>query len=386
MKINLARMFWLQMRWIAIVLLFLGCCLFQVKAAITPSVLSPDELEKLINKHPEYKGLYCSELGDFKGKLYAASNIGLLEIDNGVLSKVYKWKNSTEGGPWIDKANGQLWVWLADDRLATFDGHVWRATPMPTPKKGYFTRGEILEGFHEVSTPDSFWLTGAGCAWCWNIERRKWEEKLSLPTFEESNRLGKRLGGLWRLFFLDNKPFIVVRYAYGWEIIGRERLKTRVHGDRIATNLISDKVYYYDNRWIEVSNAAATPIYVEQAVSVGKRAFMRSDEGEVYQVDSSGIVKLMLPGKCEALTATSSGTLLASFCDLGVYELAQDWTLRFKFPKLQTNVANHVGLAEESGKIAVVRDNFLNSRDSDFWIFDGTEPKKFNFPGDAQTK
>lgn len=386
MKASLGKIFCLQIQVWATALSLFGCIHFQAKAAIAPSILTPDKLEKLISKHPEYKGLYCSELGDFNGKLYAGSNIGLLEIDNGALSRAYKWKSSAEGGPWIDKANGLLWVWLADDRFATFDGNAWRSAPMPMPKKGYFTSGEILEGFYETSTHDSFWLTGAGCAWCWNVERRKWEEKFNLPSFEASNILGKRFGRLWRLFFLDNKPFIVARYAYGWEISGREQMKTHVHGDRYAAVLISDRIYHYDNRWIEVSNTAAKPIYFEQAVPLGKRAFMRSDEGEIYQVDSTGIVKLMVPGKCEALTATSSGTLLASFCDLGVYEWAQDWTLRFKFPNLQTNVVNYVSVVEDNGKIAVVRDNFLNSRTSDLWIFDGTAPKKFDFPRDAQTK
>src|ERR1017187_6793942 len=276
MKINPARIFCFQMRWIAIVLLFLGCCLFQIKASITPSVLKPDDLGKFINRHPEYNGLYFSELAFFKGKLYAASNIGLLEVDSGSLAKAYKWKNSTEGGPWIDRTNGQLWVWLADNGFATFDGNFWRAAPMPMPKKGYFTRGEILEGFHEDSMPDSFWLTGASCAWHWDNMHKNWEEKLNPPTFQD----GKRLGKLWRLFFMDNKPFLVARYEYDWMGSGGARLKTHVHGDRI--NLIGDKVFYFDNRWIEVSNAITKPLFIEQVISSGKKGFMCSDEGEIY--------------------------------------------------------------------------------------------------------
>ena len=378
MNINLGRLSCLQMQMFAVVLLFLGCCLFQAKAAGSPSVLKPDELEKFIKRHPEYNGLYCSSLAFFKGKLYVASNVGLLEIDNDFLSKTYKWKESSGEAPRVDLANGQIWVQIADN-FAVFDGNVWRAVSGPTPQKGYFTRGEILEGFHDVSTPDSFWLTGAGCAWCWNVERRNWEEKLNLPTFKNGNRLGK----VWRLFFVENKPLIVVRYEPGWLIHGRERLKTRVHGDRIATNLISDKVYYYDNRWIEVSNAVTTPIYIEQAVSAGKRAFMRSDEDEIYQVDPLGISKLTVPGKCKALTITGSNNLLASFRDLGVYELTSDWKLRFKVSCTQTNMDDHVYLAEDHGKIAIVYDNFQTSG---LWIFNGAELKRFEFPKAVQTK
>ena len=380
MKLNLARIFGCQVRKNAIVLLFLGYCLFQVNAAITPSVLKPDDVEKFIKRHTEYNGLYFSELAFFRGKLYAASNIGLLEIDNGSLAEAYKWKNSTEGGPWIDLANGQLWVWLADSGFATFNSKVWHAAPRPTPKKGYFTRGEILEGFHEVSTPDSFWLTGAGCAWCWDNTHQKWEEKLDPPAFKDGERLGK----LWRLFFIDNKPFLVARYEYDWMISGRERLKTHPHGDRI--NLIGDKVAYFDNRWIEVSNTVTKPLFIEQVVSSGKKGFMRSDEGEIYQVDSSGISKLAVLGYCDALAVTSSDALLASFRDLGVYELAQDWKLRFINPSSQTNVADHVCLAEDNGKIAMIFNNFVTLRTASLLIFNGTELNRFEFPKAAQTK
>ena len=381
MIINLKSILFFQMRMAATVLFFLSCCFVQAKVDLTPSALKPAEVEKFLKQHPEYKGLWCSKVVFFNGKLYVSSNIGLLEIDNSSLSKAYQWKNSNGGAIWGDPANRQLWVEVADNGFATFDGNVWRSVPRPTPKKGYFTRAEILEGFHAVSTTNSFWLTGAGCAWCWDKDHRSCTEKLSPPAL----RIGNRLGKLRRLFFVDNKPFIVARYEYDWAIFGRERLKTRVHGDMIASNLISDKVYYFDNRWIEVSNATVKPLYIEQTVSIDKRGFMLSDEGELYEVGPSGVSKLKVPGTCQALAVTSSETLLASFRDLGVYELAQDWKLRFKVPDSPTQAEDDVFLVENNGKIAIVYDNIRTSTTAGLWILNGTELSRFEFPKAAQT-
>ena len=111
-------------------------------------------------------------------------------------------------------------------------------------------------------------------------------------------------------------------------------------------------------------------------------------DGEILRIDSSEVTKLDCPGFCEALTVTSTGTLLACFCNLGVYELRDDWKLLFKYPRPSTNGDNWVYLAEDNGVIAMathpipklINDKFVYNSFAGLWLFSGTELTKVDFP------
>ena len=361
--------------WKVSLLLLMLCGLgLSVEAATKPSIVSPEDAERLVNKLPDYTRSGYSGLAFYGKNLYATSGIGLLEFEGNSLKNLYRWNKSDSDveGPWVNLVDGQLWVWRAgDDRLGSFDGKAWHEFAMPQPKKGYFSRGDILDGFFGVSSTNAFWLTGGGCAWSWDLSKKMWTEQLDLPAFKNTTRSGT----LERLFLLGDKPFVVVRYEPGWAVFGRARHK----------NLVGDTVHYFDKHWLQVSNNAVQRFFVEQTVSVGGKGFIRTIDGELLQVDPSNITKLETPGFCEALAVTSAGTILASFHNLGVYELTKDWKLRFKAPYPSTDGEHWVYLAENDGQIALsVRpvpqlvaeknsSNYKTVYDSfaALWIFDG---------------
>ena len=178
--------------WKTCLLLLLTCGLqFLAGGAARPSELYAEDARKLVEKLPDHSGFGYSGLRFYQQKLYATSGIGLLEFEGASLKHLYRWNKSdgdVEGG-WLNLADNELWVWLpGNDRLARFDGTTWRFVPMPRPSRGFFSRGDILDGFDGIRSSSAFWLSGAGCAWRWDSVHQKWTKQLDLPVFQQSAR------------------------------------------------------------------------------------------------------------------------------------------------------------------------------------------------------
>lgn len=365
----------------------LSLAIFPVKLSAeisaTPSALSPGDAERLVNKLPSYTAFGYSGLAFYGKNLYASSGIGLMEFAGGSLKYLYQWNkfDADAEGPWVNLADKQLWVWLAgNDLLAGFDGKSWRVLPIPQPKKGYVSRGDILEGYHGVSNTNTFWLTGGGSAWPWDSINQKWKDSLALPSFKS----GTRSGSLQRLFLLGNEPFVVARYEPGWAILGRDHDK----------NLTGDTIHYFEDSWKDVTNNCGGLFFAEQVVTVEGKGYIRTVDGELLEVTKDAIVQLRTLGKCEVLATTSSGTLLACFHNVGVYEFKKDWELRFKTPYPANEGEHWVHLAEGDGQIALsvspVPQLVAGKNISDYktvynssaalWIFDGQKLENILFP------
>ena len=123
-------------------------------------------------------------LAFFDGRLYASTNLGLLELEGGVPRHLYRFqkRDSVISGPWIDRIHHRLWV-LDEytDELLNFDGTNWTRMPMPTPRKD--SRGNALEGIHTAASDQSFWIVAGGDAWSWDEASRNWTAE-ELPPLE----------------------------------------------------------------------------------------------------------------------------------------------------------------------------------------------------------
>lgn len=381
MQAELKRQHWIGLERLFVVFLTIHC--LGVIGAQSPTELTPLKANKFVKKLPAYVGFGYSGLAFYSNRLYASCNIGLLEITNGTVSKVYQWNkaDSVVDGPWLDFAHGKLWIWrVGDDCLGFFDGNTWKSTAMPQPKHGYVTRGDVLSGCRGVSDSNSFWLDWVGNAWSWNNSRKKWEEPIDLTIFTNGNRSGT----LERMFLASDKPFIAVRYEPGWEILGREHNQ----------NLVGDTFHYFDKGWQRIPDNSKKSFFTEQMVSVGGRGFARTIDGEILQIDPSGVSQIESPGFCEVLAVTSADTLLASFRDAGIYEFVNKWQLRFKAPYPSNEGEKWVHLAESDGQIALATDPVPQLRDgktiftstAGLWFFDGKELVKIKFPITSSNK
>jgi hypothetical protein len=119
-----------------------------------PAVVQGSEIPQLLKPLSPTATFGYSGVSFFQGKLFATTNIGLLEIDGSDVTRVFlvQRKYSVVSGPWVDSANRLLWIL---DELLSFDGQDWRRMKMPTPEKGYYSRGDVLEGIRAVDDGES---------------------------------------------------------------------------------------------------------------------------------------------------------------------------------------------------------------------------------------
>ena len=157
----------------------------QAEAPDTGSLLPASEVASLIHQLPSYARFSYSGLNFFGGKLYVGTNIGLLLIEGDHVTQLRRFHttDSVVSGPWVDVADHLLWV--MDDHteeFLSFDGATWKRVPRPTPQKGYYSRGDVLEGVRPLGNTHGFWLAAAGSVWRWDNAKDEWE---LLPTETE---------------------------------------------------------------------------------------------------------------------------------------------------------------------------------------------------------
>jgi hypothetical protein len=344
-----------------------------------PLVLTAENVKASIHKLPSYAQFSYSGLIFFKDKLYASSGFGLLEFEKGSLIKAYQWnkKDTDVEGPWLDRMNGLLWVWIpGGDAVANFDGQKWKTMQMPEPQNG-LSRGNVLEGFRGIGNTRGFWLEGAWHGWKWN--GKHWNEESNPPVLAENNSVILRRilptdEHLYFIMFRDNE----LMYSDG-------ELQQKQKGDAI---------YYFQDKWNEATNQSHFVFFAEQTVSAGKTGYIRTSRGDIMEVTNDSVLKLPTLGKCESITVSPSGSLVACFHNLGVYEFKNEWKLLFKAPYPLSEGEHWVHLAENNGQIAVsvspvpqlvAEKNSSNYKtvynsSAALWIFDGQKVTKVPFP------
>lgn len=296
-----------------------------------PRVVPPQGIHKVIDAVPHYTTFAYSGLCFFNGKLYVSTNIGMLEVEGGRPAALYKWHDRDDviTGPWPDPADGLLWARHEGlDKLLRYDGKTWAVTEHPRPKGG-FMRGDILAGFRGTGTPEGFWLEGGRHAWRWDSRAGVWEEARRPQE-----------GGLAGVVPLPGKMLVIMRHEVLPYLVKR------------GEDFNSDTVHYYDGGWKEVPNNTGKGFLAERVISVKEAAYVLTREGELLRLTPAGLTRQESPGECEAIAATTAGTLLASFVNLGVYEYATGWQKRFPPPYPDTEPERWAYLAESNGQVA----------------------------------
>jgi hypothetical protein len=366
-----------------IILSWLLVNVHSAKGRNAPEVLST---EKVRNESSASDALWVDGLAFYQGKLYAGTGVGLLQISNGFIEKIYRWdKASTEViVPCHDEANESLWgevlgLW----RLVCYDGKRWRTVNRPKPKHGYIARGEELEGFRFVSGRRNLYWQGAGHAWAWTGS--KWIEEDNPPT--KTNKKNP-VGLLDRLIAADDHLYFVMK---------NERYPNRLglgvsmrNGERLGGLDPSkgNSVYYFaKDQWNLVTNKT-TYFLSEETAAANDKGYIRTTKGDLLEVTKAGIVKNDTPGKCEAIVTSATGTLLASFQGKGVFELKDRWEKLLSSPCPDSETDHRAYLAATVQQIALAIEPRAgrsaqkpkgNSRFA-LWISDGHEWRPVVFP------
>ena len=103
----------------------------------------------------------------------------------------------------------------------------------------------------------------------------------------------------------------------------------------------------------------------------------------ILRVTPSEMTRLDAPDGCEVIAATTTGSLLASFRNAGVYEYKEGWHKRFPSPYSSTEPEHWAYLAESDGQIAFAitsmpqgyGDSKMYRGQTTLWISRGSELK-----------
>ena len=341
-------------------------------------VRSPEKAVEIVNNLPGYAPFGYSGLAFYDKSLYAASGAGLLEFKDGSLVRLFQWDkhDSDVEGPFQDTANGLLWILVPGGKAARFDGKQWRMGNMPEPKNGEPTGGG-LEDFHGLCNSNKFWLEYQWHCWAWDPKRIRWQEE-NTPPFPIVPLPAE--APILRMIVATDKRLMLIM-AQDQELSFSD--------EEVQGKLKGEKVFYFDRQWVEITNDSHFVFYSEQTCSAGGIGYIRTSRGNIMAVTETGVRKLEIPGKCEALVRTSSDTLLACFHNVGVFELKSDWEFRFKTPYPPPEPNHSIKLAEDNGLIALadtpkprLSNTYKIVVDSvpSLWTFDGRQLSRIKFP------
>jgi hypothetical protein len=347
-----------------------------------PTILPASKLSALIKGQPDDAQFGYSGLAFYKGKLYASSNLGLFELEQGRLGKVYRFQHnhSVVSGPWLDTANQLLWV-LDDqtNQLLRYDGTVWHRVNLPEPQKGYYSRGDVLEGIKPSSSAKGFWLQAGGNVWRWDSAGNTWifeNQRSSNLNWRDANTIIGVLPTGTKLLF-------VVRHQVLSFLVGN------------SEDFASDTLVTGDGNESVVPNDSGIKFFAENWVVADESGYICTRNGLVLKVTPQAITKLDVPGECETLASTESGTLLASFHGKGIYEYTTDWRLRAAYPYPSGNGEYWAHLSGHGKELAFAIDGkpvvdkehssgtdmkFIRNAPTALWYSQGTEFQRIEVP------
>jgi hypothetical protein len=299
-------------------------------AAAEPKVLAPSALPELVGKFASPARFGVSGAAILNGRVFVASNAGLLEIKDRQLAAIYQWdeKYNVVSRPLADKPRDALWLnHSSGGYLLRLERGTWHAVDYPKPPGGLI-RGDLVKGFQFVSEPGELRMVGARNVWRWSAAG-KWEMVPPPP-------LGKTSG------------------AQGFASVGEAKVYVAA-GDVLCLIQPCETTAH----WLEAGKwkpplrfAVGIP---EQVIAAGDAVYVRGEQGELMRVTPTGATRMTTPGPCEAIVRSSSGKLIASFVGAGIFTLDADWAKLFDPPYPADKGRYYANLEEDAGVVVFTR-------------------------------
>jgi hypothetical protein len=306
-----------------------------------PKVLPPEKVAHLMDSLPKDAPFALSGLSYFDGDLFASSNVGMFQIHDGKLSKLYQFQSSDSvvSGPWLDNANHLLWA--IDDHtgeLLRFDGNRWQRIKKPEPSKGYYSRGDILEGVRPVGNDTGFWLATAGSAWKWNPESARWQiisHDLAPP--KDFHTVNEIVGVLP----VGPKAFLIIRH---------QPLSFLVHPDE---DFAPDEIVEAADS-SKVLRGDGEPFLADTWAAARDAAYICTKKHTLIRVTTQEVSSVKTPGSCETVSSDHEMNLLISIKTKGIFKYSRDnsWTLIAPSPYQSGDGEYWSHIAESKGQLA----------------------------------
>jgi hypothetical protein len=310
-----------------------------------PKIVPAKRLSGLIKGLPQYAHFSIAGLSFFDGDLYVGTNLGLVEVSGGASTRLYQFQpnDSVVSGPWIDKVDHLLWAMDEHtSELLRFDGIKWTRMQKPVPAKGYYTRGDVLEGVEPIGNSQGFWLASGGTAWKWDSGDLRWLQIAgNLPQPDDYSRVNDLVGvlpiGQTALLIVRHQPLAFTLRA-GEDFLSDELVNPV---EPTATPIARDGKAFLADSWAVTEDAG----------------YICTKEENLIRVTKEHVGPLEAPGACETVSSDDNSNLLVSIKSKGIFRYTDGkWMLvaRSPYPGAAGEYWTHVSAF--SGQLAVAID------------------------------
>jgi hypothetical protein len=305
-----------------------------------PQVLHPSKIAEAVASIPKYTELGFSGLASHSGKVYATSNIGILEIQDGRIIALYRWhpKDPVVEGPWPNLNDGSLLFHdPPGERFLSCKSGEWSTLPLPNTQ---LSRKDMLLGFRGYSNRSEFWMVCGRNLW--SLVNSRWVDCPSPPAREAIAALIPFKDTL--VAVSRNEPFTE------WE-------------KSLESNERFDAIYKFANAaWAELL-VDGFRFHAKDVVSSESRAFILTRTGEILELSSDlKLSRLQVPGPSEAICVTSKGFLVSSVPGLGIYEYDKDWVRICRYP-FGPDEGKHEAFVTEAAGAVILATNSITRLD-----------------------
>lgn len=307
-----------------------------------PRIIAADKLSGLIRRLPAQAKFSLSGISFFNNKLYVGTNLGIIEVSDGKPVELYQFQSSDPvvSGPWLDKANNRLWA--VDDHtgeLLSFDGKAWTRMAKPLPSKGYYSRGDVLEGLQPIGNAYGFWLASAGSAWKWDSASNQWRLIAgNLAQSEDYERVNEILGVLP----VGKTVLLIIRH---------EPLPFLV---REGEDFLSDEVVTVSSPTSPGISRVGSPFLSDGWTVTRDAGYICSKDQTLFEITAQSVAQLSTPGPCESVSVDDDSNLLVSIRTKGVFRYAiGNWTLVAASPYPSGEGEYWTHLSASSSQLAV---------------------------------
>jgi hypothetical protein len=308
-----------------------------------PKVAGATKLSELVKSLPQAAHFSLSGLSFFEGELYVGTNIGIVEVSQGAVTRLYQFQpsDSVVSGPWLDRTDHLLWA--TDDHtneLLRFDGSKWTRMPEPVPAKGYYSRGDVLEGVRPIGNAEGFWLAAGGTAWRWDEGSMEWRQ-VPLPHSSDYSKTGEVIGVLP----IREQAFLIVRHQLLPFLVSKNEdfLSDEVagSGDPTATPFARDGKPFLADTW---------------TVS-GDEGYICTKTQDLIRVTKERVAPLDAPGPCEVVATDDDSALLVAIKSKGIFRRTEgQWMLVAESPYPTGSGEYWTHLSASSGQLAIAID------------------------------
>src|SRR5208282_5569970 len=308
-----------------------------------PKVAGATKLSELIKSLPQAAHFSLSGLSFFDGKLYVGTNVGIVEVSRGAVTRLYQFQpsDSVVSGPWLDRTDRLLWA--TDDHtneLLRFDGSKWTRMPEPVPAKGYYSRGDVLEGVRPIGNAEGFWLAAAGTPWRWDEGSLEWRQ-IPFPHSSDYSNAGEVIGVLP----IGEHGFLIVRHQLLPFLLSKNE------------DFLSDELVGSGDPTTAPLARDGKPFLADTWTVSGNEGYICTKAQDLIRVTKERVAPLDAPGACEAVATDDNSALLVAIKSKGIFLYTQgQWMLLAESP-YPTGVGEYwTHLSASSGQLAVAID------------------------------